>query len=114
MFLFPFCLQMLLEPDNEKKRRENIKIPQILEHNDKVSQRLHYLEDLTVVDGLETELAMLDVTATKMLNEFPDRTIPETLETGARFHQFAQHNLLENPDEVSRLLKKYTFEGRNI
>ena len=84
----------------------------ILEHNDKLSQRLHYLEDLSILDGLDTERTMLDTAAPRALDIFPRRTVTEFMESSARFHQFIQHCSFPSAENVSYLLKKYTFEGR--
>ncbi|CAB4022723.1 Hypothetical predicted protein [Paramuricea clavata] len=103
--------QEILETDNVNKRREDAKVPVILEHNDKLSQRLHYLEDLSILDGLDTERTMLDTAAPRALDIFPRRTVTEFMESSARFHQFIQHCSFPSAENVSYLLKKYTFEG---
>ena len=95
-----------------KKRDEITKIPVILEQNDKLSQRLHYLEDLSVLDGLNTERAMLEISASRDLDTFPRRTVDEFMESNARFHQFIQHCSFPSAEDVSYLLKKFTFEGK--
>ncbi|XP_028409597.1 sperm-associated antigen 17-like isoform X2 [Dendronephthya gigantea] len=103
--------QEILEETNVKKRDDNAKIPVILEHNDKLSQRLHYLEDISILDGLDTERAMLEISASRDLDMFPRRTTAEFMESNARFHQFIQHCSFPSAEDVSYLLKKYTFEG---
>ncbi len=95
-----------------KKRREDTKVPETLEHSDKLSQRLHYLEDLSILDGLNTERTMLDIAAPRAFHMFPRRTVTEFMESNARFHQFLQHCSFPSAENVSYLLKKYTFEGR--
>lgn len=100
------------EPDDAKQKRDFQKIPQILDHNDQLSQRLHYLEDVTIIDGLEIEQSMLDITPPRVLNNFPHTTQAESMETNSRFQQFIQHcSSFGSSDTVSWLLQKYTFEG---
>ena len=95
-----------------KKRNETTKVPAILDYSDKLSQRLHYLEDISILDGLDTERVVLDIAAPRALDMFPRRTTAEFMESDARFHQFIQHCSFPSAENVSYLLKKYTFEGR--
>jgi hypothetical protein len=103
--------QEILKADSMKKRDKDTKVPEILEHSDKLSQRLHYLEDISILDALTTERIMLDTAAPRALQSFPTRTVTEFMERSARFHQFLQHCSFPSAENVSYLLKKYTFEG---
>ena len=105
-------LQDILETDRTKKRHKSTKVPEILDYSDKLSQRLHYLEDISILDGLDTERAVLDTAAPRALEMFPRRTTADFMESKARFHQFIQHCSFPSAENVSYLLKKYTFEGR--
>ena len=96
------------------KKRERAKVPEILEYNDNLSQRLHYLEDLSILDGLNTERVMLETAPPRALDAFPRRTATEFIESSARFRQFIQHCSFPSSENVSYLLKKYTFEGNSL
>ena len=116
LFNFNFLLfffKILVDKENKKPRRKPVSSPQLLDYNDKSSQRLCYLEDSSALfDVLDTELSMVDLASpSRLIDAFPDKNQAHLMESKARFHQFIRHCALENPEEILHVLKNYTFEG---